>query len=255
MTGVRSGRRIIPSRKKHEEEYVVVGVTGPSNSPSDRVIWIPIEGIFRMQGHVLRGTGKEFQAVSGEAIDDKHKEVSAVMLKFRNPQAGFQFNQTINQQGKVATIAWPIGIVMAELFDKIGWVNKILGLVAYLVVAVAAGSILASIYNTMNERRREFAILRALGARRRTVFSAIVLESTTIATLGSLLGFAVYGAIVLAAAIIVKQQTGVVLDPLKFHPALVAAPAGMVVLGAIAGIVPAFKAYSTDVAANLVATS
>jgi len=246
---------VYDENKKHEEEYVVVGVTEPSNSPSDRVVWIPIEGIFRMQGHVLRGTGKEFQATAGEMIDDKHKEVSAVMLKFRNPQSGFQFNQTINQQGKVATIAWPIGIVMAEFFDKIGWVNKILGLVAYLVVAVAAGSILASIYNTMNERRREFAILRSLGARRRTVFSAIVLEATTIAALGSLLGFVVYGAIVVGAAIIVKQQTGVVLDPLKFHPAIVAAPAGMIVLGAIAGIVPAFKAYSTDVAANLVATS
>lgn len=241
--------------KRHEEEYVVVGVTEPSNSPSDRVVWIPIEGIFRMEGHVLRGTGKEYQPTAGQQIGDQHKEVSAVMLKFRNPQMGFAFSQTINQQGKVATMAWPIGIVMADLFDKIGWVNKILGLVAYLVVAVAAGSILASIYNTMNERRREFAILRALGARRRTVFSAIVLESTTIAALGSLLGFVVYGAIVLAAAIIVKQQTGVVLDPLKFHPAIVAAPAGMIVLGAVAGVVPAFKAYSTDVAANLVATS
>ena len=48
-------------------------------------------------------------------------------------------------------MAWPIGIVMNDLFDKIGWVNKILGLVAYLVVAVAAGLILASIYNTMDE--------------------------------------------------------------------------------------------------------
>lgn len=260
-TGLNVGMKFNPAhgladdRKTHEDEYVIVGVTEPTNSPSDRVIWIPIEGIYRMDGHVLRGTGKDYQSAPGQEIDDRHKEVSAVMLKFRNASAGFQFNQMINQQGKVATIAWPIGIVMAELFDKIGWVNKILGLVAYLVVAVAAGSILASIYNTMNERRREFAILRALGARRRTVFSAIVLESTTIAALGSLLGYVVYGAIVVAAAIIVKQQTGVVLDPLKFHPALWMAPAGMIVLGAFAGVVPAFKAYSTDVAANLVAQS
>jgi putative ABC transport system permease protein len=241
--------------KRHEEEYVVVGVTDVTNSPSDRVVWIPIEGIFRMEGHVLRGTGEQYQAKAGEEIADKHKEVSAVMLKFKNPQAGFAFNQTINQQGKAATIAWPIGTVMAELFDKIGWVNKILGLVAYLVVVVAAGSILASIYNTMNERRREFAILRALGARRSTVFSAIVMESTTIAALGSLIGYVVYGAIVIAAAVVVKQQTGVVLDPLKFHPALVLTPLGMVVIGAGAGVVPAFKAYATDVASNLVALS
>jgi putative ABC transport system permease protein len=261
-TGLRVGSTFNPyhgivfdPNKRHEEEYVVVGVTEVSNSPSDRVVWIPIEGIFRMEGHVLRGTGTEFQAKAGEQIDEKHKEVSAVMLKFKSPQAGFIFDQTINRQGKVSTLAWPIGKVMAELFDKIGWINKILGLVAYLVVAVAAGSILASIYNTMNERRREFAILRALGARRRTVFSAIILESTTIATLGSLLGYVVYGAIVITAAVIVRRQTGVALDPFKFNPSLVLTLVGMSVIGAGAGVVPALKAYSTDVASNLVAST
>ncbi|HXX93463.1 MAG TPA: FtsX-like permease family protein [Planctomycetota bacterium] len=261
-TGLRVGSTFNPYHgivfdpsKRHEEEYVVVGVTGVSNSPSDRVVWIPLEGIFRMEGHVLRGTGSEFQAKPGEQIDDRHKEVSAVMLKFKSPQAGFLFDQTINRQGKAATLAWPIGKVMAELFDKIGWVHRILGLVAYLVVAVAAGSILASIYNTMNERRREFAILRALGARRRTVFSAIILESTTISTLGAVLGYAVYGAIVFGAAVIVRRQTGVALDPFKFNPSLVFTLVGMSVIGAGAGVIPALKAYSTDVASNLVADS
>ena len=62
---------------------------------------------------------------------------------------------------------------VSELFDKIGWFERVLALVSYLVTLVAAGSILASIYNSMNERRREIVILRALGARRTTVFSAI----------------------------------------------------------------------------------
>ncbi len=46
------------------------------------------------------------------------------MLKLRDPQSGFQLDQTINKQGKVATLAWPIGRVMAELFDKLGWMNR-----------------------------------------------------------------------------------------------------------------------------------
>jgi putative ABC transport system permease protein len=140
---------------------------------------------------------------------------------------------------------------MADLFDKIGWMDKILALVAYLVVLVASGSILASIYNTMNERRREFAILRALGARRATVFAAIVLEASTITTIGVLLGFLVYGGILAAAIVIVRAQTGVVLDAVRFDPALWMTPVGMIVLGALAGLVPAFKAYRTDVASNL----
>jgi len=59
---------------------------------------------------------------------------------------------------------------------------------------VAVGSILASIYNSMNERRREIAILRALGARRTTIFSAIVLEAGAIAALGVVAGFRARGA-------------------------------------------------------------
>jgi putative ABC transport system permease protein len=261
-TGLKEGMTFSPYHglsfdpgQRHQEEYLVVGVTEPSNSPSDRVVWIPLEGIFRMEGHVLRGTGEEFHAEGSHDIEDKHKEVSAVMLKFKNPQSAFAFNRSINLLGKDATLAWPLGTVMAEFFDKIGWVNKILGLVAYLVVAVAAGSILASIYNTMNERRRDFAILRALGARRRTVFSVILLESATIATLGSVVGYLVYAAIALAAAVVVKHQTGVVIDPLRYHPSLAWTPAGMIVLGALSGVVPALKAYSTDVASNLVAAS
>ena len=236
---------------RHDEQYVVVGVLEPTNSPSDRVIWIPIEGVYRLEGHVLRGGGEEYVAQPGREIPDVHKEVSAVMLKFRNPQIGFMMDATINKQGKVATLAWPIGAVMAGLFDKIGWMNQILALVSYLVVLVAAGSILASIYNSINERRREFAILRALGARRKTVFMVIVLEAASIAVLGVIIGFIVYGAIFTSASAIVRAQTGIVLDLLKFHLAFVVAPVCVILLGMIAGIVPAFKAYQTDVATNL----
>jgi putative ABC transport system permease protein len=236
---------------QHEEVFTVVGVLKTTNTPSDRVIWIPINDVYRMKGHVLRGTGKEYTAKEGVEIPDANKEVSAVMLKFYSPQAGFMLDQTINRQGKIATLAWPIGKVMAELFDKMGWVSKILTLVAYLVMVVAAGSILSSLYNTMQERQREFAILRALGAKRSTVFSAILLESTMIAALGSLVGYGVYLVIFAATAVIVRQQTGVALDVFQLHVALIAVPIAMTVLGTLSGIIPALKAYATDVVRNL----
>lgn len=241
----------VDPKAQHKDTYTVVGIVDTTNSPSDRVVWIPIEGIFRMSGHVLRGTGQIYKPVEGQAIPDEDREVSAVMLKFRSPRTGLMLDNTINKQGKVATLAWPIATVMAELFARIGWVSRILTMVAYLVVVVAAGSILASLYNTMNERRREFAILRALGARRGTVFSAIVLEAVTITMLGAVVGYAVYGGILSAAFVIVRSQTGVVLDAFKMDPALWLTPLGLLVVGALAGLVPAFKAYRTDVASNL----
>ena len=113
---------------------------------------------------MLRGSGKDYVPKDNQPIPDEDKELSSVLLKLKDPQAGFNLDYTINKQGKVATLAWPIGRVMADLFNRLGWMSRILVLVAYLVMMVAACSILAALHNTMRERRREFAILRALGA-------------------------------------------------------------------------------------------
>ena len=257
--GISVGDHIHPSHgvnyaegSEHEDEYTVVGILEPTNSPSDRVVWIPIEGIFHMDGHVLKGAGEHYEHHGTHAIPEEHKEVSAVMLSFSSPTLGMNLNQQINMIGKEYTLAFPIGRVMLELFDKIGWVNRIFELVAYLVVLVSGAAILASIYNTINERRREFAILRALGARRRTVFSAIVLEAATIAALGSVLGWVFYGVILFGASYAVRKETGVVLEVFMLHPSLYLTPIGMTLLGALTGIVPAYKAYATDVAENLI---
>ncbi|MCE9638230.1 MAG: FtsX-like permease family protein, partial [Planctomycetes bacterium] len=150
---------------------------------------------------------------------------------------------------------FPLQIISGLMERFIGPIATILLVIAVMIVVVAAVSIVVGIYNSMNERRREFAILRALGARRGTVFSAIVLESTVIAGLGCLVGYAVYAVILGVAAVIVKQQTGVVLDVTSYHPALWETPVSMTVIGALSGLLPAWNAYRTDVADNLSPTS
>jgi putative ABC transport system permease protein len=103
----------------------------------------------------------------------------------------------------------------------------------------------------MNERRRELAILRALGAHRATLSGAVILEAASIAALGAFAGYFVYAAILAGVASLLRARTGVVLEVVHWDPVLVFAPATIVVLGALAGFVPALKAYRTDVAENL----
>jgi putative ABC transport system permease protein len=223
--------------KQHAETYTVTGILAPTNTPADRVIWIPLEGVQHMGGH-----------------DASHAdEVSAVLVKLKaaNPMSGFQLDQLYNKRGTRLTFAWPVGAILAKLFDKIAWFDRVLALVSYLVVIVATASILASLYNSMNERRREIAILRALGARRVTVFGAIVGESAAIAAIGMAAAFLVYAAIVVSASAVIRAQTGVMIDPLKFNGVMLAAPAGIVALAAVLGVLPALKAYRTDVASGL----
>jgi putative ABC transport system permease protein len=156
-----------------------------------------------------------------------------------------------NREGNRLTFAWPIGATISELLNKVGWFEQVLGAVAVLVALVAAGSVMASIYNSMNERRRQIAIFRALGARRSTVFMTVLLEALSIAALGVVIAFVLYAIIVTAAASVVRAQTGVVIDPWSWHNVMVWGPLGLISLGAAAGIVPAIKAYHVDVAENL----
>lgn len=237
---------------EHEDEFLVVGVIEPTNTPADRVVWVPLEAYYRMEGHALFGTGQKFVPSATEAVPDEHKEVSAVMLKLRGP--AFTLENRINKFDKAASFV-RVGPVLADLFEKVGWAHRALAMVAYLVVVVAAGGILASVYNAMNERRREFAILRALGARRATVFGAIVAESAVIAGLGAAIGFGVYLVLMGVAGAVLRQRVGVVIEPLAWHEVMWMGPVGMVVLGAAAGVVPAMKAYRTDVATNLLPVS
>lgn len=239
----------------HETDYRVVGVLEPTGTPLDRVIFIPIEGIFRMDGHVLRGTGDDYVPDVTEEIPDEHKEVSAVLLKLSSPRRARMLSERYNRQGDAATLAAPISTVLVEIFDKLGRAVLVLRAVAFLVVIEGALAILAALWNTMNERRREFAILRALGARRRTVFGAIVLEATAIAVIGAALGYLLYGLVGLAAAEYLRTEVGVLLEVFAWQPVFAYVLPGAAILGAVAGLLPAVRAYATEVATNLRPTS
>jgi putative ABC transport system permease protein len=226
-------------RNQHAETYVVTGVLAPTNTPMDRVIWIPLEGLQTMTGHDPRTA----------------TDISAVLIQLRAPTAGFMLDQMYNKQGNRLTFAYPIGTIIAELFSKISWFDRVLEWVAYMVALVAAGSVLASIYNSMSARRRDLAILRALGARRRMIFGAVLSEAAVIGLLGSLVGIVVYVALLTAAANVIRAQTGVVLEVWRWQPIIALCPAAMVALCAAGGVVPAIKAYRTPVAETLAPTS
>lgn len=257
---LRPGSRFRPSHgvagheahlEEHEEEYVVAGVLEPTGSPVDRVIWIPIEGMMRMSGHVLRGSGEHYTPRAGEEIPEHHREASAILLDLVDPQAGFELSRELELERRIATLAWPVGQSVAELFRKLGFVGRILEGMAFLVMAVAASAILAGLYNTMNERRPELALLRLLGARRRTVFALVLAESGAIAAVGAVGGYLVYAALHLAIGEAVRARTGVSIALDSPDPIFVLAPLAMLALGILAGVLPALRAYSVEVVEDL----
>lgn len=205
----------------------------------DRVIWIPLSGVQTMAGHDPRTA----------------TDISAALIQLRAASAGVMLDMMINKQGNKMTFAYPIGTLVAELFNKISWVDQVLTLVAWLVAVVAAGSVLVSIYNSMSARQRDIAILRALGARRRTVFGAVVGEAAVIGLLGSLLGLAVFALLASGVAALIQTQTGVVLEPFQWNAIFWWGPATLTGLAVLGGLVPAFKAYRVPVAETIAPVS
>ncbi|MDR1281431.1 MAG: ABC transporter permease [Opitutaceae bacterium] len=224
---------------QHAETYTVAGVLASSGTPADKVVWIPLHGLQTMSGHAA-------------ATAD---QVSAVLVQLRSPAAGFQLDLLYNKQGDRLTFAYPIGAIMAGFFRKIGWFDRVLALIAWLVGLVSAAGVLVAIYNSMAARRRDLAILRALGARRRTLFGAIVLEAAAIGFFGMIAAFAVLALIGGGVAAIIRAQAGVVLDIWTWTPVMLWAPLAMIALCSLGGVVPAIKAYRNDVATNLAPTS
>jgi len=103
----------------------------------------------------------------------------------------------------------------------------------------------------MSERRRPIAIMRALGARRATVLSIVMLEATALSAFGATIGWVLGHAISAAAVAFLTARSGVPFSALSVRPEELAVLAGVLVLGALAGILPALKAYRSDIADGL----
>ena len=142
---------------------------------------------------------------------------------------------------------------MREFFETfLKGSTEVLLIVSRLVMLVAGVSILVSIYNSVSARMREIAILRALGATRGRVLTLICTEAAVIGFLGAVLGLIVGHLIGAIESGYFQQTLGQTIDWFRVSSGELSSLALAVVIAAVAGLVPAMKAYRTPVAVNLV---
>jgi len=186
---------------------------------------------------------------------DEAKQITAVLVCIRpNPPGRADVVAKLINMGSEAQAVVPMRVI-AELFDSIvGKVEWVLVGMAILTVIVAGISIMVSIYNSMNDRRHEIAIMRALGARRVTVMVIILAESIMLSLIGGAFGLIVgHGAIGACSSLIVKW-TGVSVGLLQFQTMELILIPGLILLASAVGYLPALSAYRTDVARALTNT-
>ena len=228
----------------HEEApAAIVGVLEGTGTPLDRAVYIPIGAYYVMEGHEpLEGMEE------GGARDPRG--LSGIML---GTKAGFYrmgLYRAINDRLDAQAV-FP-SVEVRKLFELVGTADQVLRWVSLMVVVVALLGVMVAIYNTMGARRREFAILRALGARRRTLLGLVMAESALLALLGGIAGLGLSGILVMVAGDQVKEVTGVAVAALPGLPELLLLGA-VTLAGALAGLVPAISAYRTETAHALAA--
>ena len=145
----------------------------------------------------------------------------------------------------------PVQEIAAFFQDVIGNIQSVLIIFAIQVVVVAGVGMMVSIYTSMNERRQEIAIMRALGARRSTVMSIILLESILLSLGGGLFGALIGHLAIGALAPLIMSYSNVMVRPWDFQAVELALIPGLIGLASIVGYLPAVIAYRTDVAQSL----
>ena len=137
------------------------------------------------------------------------------------------------------------GVALNEMWRSLGYAETGLRLVTIFVVMVGLLGMLVSLYTSLNERRREMAILRAVGAGPRRIVALLVLESVCLAAAGALAGLALVYVLLSAGQSIVEAQVGLFI-PIRPPGSVELLFMGAVVTaGFLMGFVPALKAYRT----------
>jgi len=275
--------------------FKVVGILKPTGTPNDNVLFVNIEGFYRVGGHsgAIPGAGArssdsgpnsvakssaekphEGEAASGTPpaehdkadadhdhdedehlhapIPDDRKQVSAVLVCTYKDTDTRALAAEINK-GKEGQAAIPAEQIAVLLEKIVGSIDLVLLVFAVMIVLVAGIGIMVSIYNSMNDRRHEIAIMRALGAQRITVLLVILLESILLSLGGGLLGLALGHGLLAVAGPWIAERVNLPLSMLNFQFAELWLVPALIMLASIVGFLPALSAYRTDVGKSLIA--
>ena len=137
-----------------------------------------------------------------------------------------------------------------RLFVLVGGLDRALWAVALLVLVVAIAGAAVALSNTMSSRSREFALLRALGASRATILRLVSGEAALIAGFGGILGVALAEGGLAVGAGVLQDRTGIMVSP-SFGAQEVSLVLGVAVVGSVAGLIPAWRAYRSQAADKL----
>ena len=260
--GYRLGDRIILSHgagdfslgEHADKPFVVVGILSPTGTPVDRTVHVSLASIEAIHLDWIAGApipGLNIPPDQVSKFDLQPKTITAVLVGLKNRAAVFRVQRQINEFAAEPLLAVLPGVALDELWQVVGLVEKILLLVSALVVVIGLAGLVAVVLASLNERRRELAILRSVGASLPQILALLLIEGILLTICGALLGFALLSSLGVVFAPMLESRLGLSLA-LALPNSQEMKLLGMVVLtGAMSSLIPALQAYRLALADGL----
>ncbi|HCG7306922.1 TPA: ABC transporter permease [Vibrio parahaemolyticus] len=225
--------------------FKVVGILAPTGTPVDKTVHVSLEAIEAI--HVGWESGARLgptpDAKVLEERDFQPKQITAMLVGLKSRIQTFALQRQINNYPKEPLSAIMPGVALHELWGMMSVAEQALMAVSGFVVIAGLLGMLSSLLTSLQERRREMAILRAMGARPRHVFSLLISEASLLTAAGIVTGVLGLYAILALLQPLIQQHYGInlTLGTLSAYEWMLlnfVQCAGIVI-----GFIPAFRAY------------
>ncbi len=240
---------------RHEDKpFRVSGILARTGTPVDRTVHVSLEAIEAIHVDWHSGApipGFSVSAEQARAMDLTPKAITAVLVGLSSKVATFSVQRFVNEYPEEPLSAILPGVALSQLWSLIGVAENALLVVSAFVVVVGLFGMLTALLTSLNERRREMAILRSVGARPGHVFALIIGEAGFLTLIGIALGLGLLYLLLLVAQPLMQGMYGLSISiggPSSDELLLL----GILVLAGFAvGSIPAYRAYRYSLADGL----
>jgi putative ABC transport system permease protein len=233
---------------KHEDRpFKVVGILRPTGTPVDQTIHVSLEGITAM--HIDWKSGApplEGEGLSSEDImklDLKSEEITSFLIGLRSKIHAFDLQRKINSYKEEPLSAIMPGVALQELWDILRTAETGLRVITWFVLFAGLLGMITALLSGLNERRREMAILRSVGAGPSTISFLLIFEAMVLTFTGILFGLFFLYITLFVSQPLLEAYFGlfIPINSISFKELILLG--GILLTGMLMGVIPAFKAY------------
>ena len=234
-----------------DKPFQVVGILARTGTPVDATVHIRLDGMEAIHADWRGGApmpGMRLSAEQVSQLDLTPKTITAVLVGLQSRTTVFRVQRQINEFPAEPLLAILPGLTLQQLWTVLALAENALLVISGLAVLVSFTVMLTALLTGLNERRREMAILRAVGAGPGHIFALMLGESLTLALSGALLGVLLLQAGLLLAGPLLEARLGLVIAGWPPSPHELILLAAVIGGGLLAGLIPAWRAYRYSLA-------